>query len=212
MSFYTGGRQGNMPGPLSSRSSFYGIGEKACISVTKVLDACKKSIKEQNLEVTLHNLQGAGDSPLTFVDMKCGFAEHSNLILERLNGKPDFARVRADVNIPVIISYKDADGAEGTGESKITVPVDIILFVPQPSVVPYRIEFLGAINEAVGQYAGTRRFSLNCFITIIVKIAVDADILVPSYGFCTIPNAREFRGQGGYSIKEELPLFPMAID
>ena len=52
-------------------------------------------------------------------------------------------------------------------------------------------------------------FRLTVCVTIILKVLAQVEILVPSYGFCTIPPCEEFAD----SVCDEffsLPLFPPA--
>lgn len=211
MSFYTCNRSGNFPGVISG-NPINGICEKACIKVDKVLDSCMKQLQETNLQVTLQNLTPADPVlPLTFISANTnGEATLTNLIVERLQDKPNFARVSGTVNIPVLVTYTDANGVSGTGTTSITVPVDVILFVPQPSIVPFRIEAFGSSTSPIGQYVSDNTFSITACITVILRVVVEAEILVPSYGYCSPPACQDFT-QDICPGNTELPIFPTAI-
>ena len=171
-----------------------------------------KQLQETNLQVTLQNLTPANPTlPLTFVSANTnGDATLQNLVVERLQDKPNFARVSANVNIPILVTYTDANGVGGSGTTTITVPVDVILFVPQPSIVPFRIEAFGASSSPIGQYVGNTTFSITACITVILRVVVEAEILVPSYGYCSPPTCQEFT-QDVCQGNAELPIFPTAI-
>lgn len=211
MSFYTCNRSGNCPGAMSG-NPLNGICEKACIQVDKVLDAGLRQIQETNVQVTLTNQNPENPTlPLTFVSaVTNGETTVDNLVVERLTEKPNFARVSFDAVVPVLVSYTDANGVAGTGEATITIPNDVILFIPQPSIVPYRIEVFGAMSSPTGTWVSDNIFSISACVTLITRVVVQAEILVPSYGYCSPPPAQEF-SQEVCSGVFELPIFPTAI-
>jgi len=211
MSFYTCNRTGTCPGAMTG-NPLNGLCEKACILVDKVLDAALRQIQESNVQVTLANLTPpAPTTPLTFVSATTnGDTTISNLVVERLVDKPNFARVSFDATIPIIVTYTDANGITGTGTTNIVIPNDIVLFIPQPSLVPYRIEVFGAMSSPIGTYVSGSTFSITTCITLIVRVLVLSEICVPSYGYCSPPPAQEFT-QELCSATFDLPLFPTAI-
>ena len=211
MSFYTCNRTGNCPGAMSG-NPLNGICEKACIQVDKVLDSAIRQIQESNVQITLTNQSHENPvAPLTFVSaVTNGETQVTNLTVERLTDKPNFARVSFDAVVPLLVTYTDANGVVGTGDATLIVPNDIILFIPQPSIVPYRIEVFGAISSPSGTYVGENVFSISTCVTLITRVLVQAEILVPSYGYCSPPAAQEFT-QEICSGVFELPIFPTAI-
>lgn len=211
MSFYTCNRSGNCPGVMSG-NPLNGICEKACIQVDKVLDACMRQIQEANVQVSLENQNPQNPAtPLTYVGaVTNGDTVISNLTVERLADKPNFARVSFDAQVPLIVTYTDANGVTGTGTSSISIPNDVILFIPQPSLIPYRIEVFGALSSPIGSYVSDSTFQISACVTLITRVLVQSEILVPSYGYCTPPPAQEFT-QEICSGVFELPIFPTAI-
>ncbi len=211
MSFYTCNRTGMCPGVMTG-NPMNGLCEKACIQVDKVLDAAMRQIQETNVQVTLTNLNPANPvTPLTYVSTAInGDTVISNLVVERLIDKPNFARVSFDATIPIIVTYTDANGVAGTGTSTLVIPNDIVLFIPQPSLVPYRIEVFGAVTSPYGVYVSGSTFSITTCVTLIVRVLVQSEICVPSYGYCPPPPAQEFT-QEICSATFDLPIFPTAI-
>ena len=211
MSFFTCNRTGSCPGVISG-NPLNGLCEKACIQVDKVLDAAIRQIQETNVQVTLTNQSPANPTtPLTFVSaVTNGDTVISNLTVDRLDDKPNFARVSFDAIVPIKVTYTDANGVTGTGDSTITIPNDIVLFIPQPSIVPYRIEVFGAMSSPMGTYVSGSTFSISACVTLITRVLAKTEILVPSYGYCTPPPAQEFT-QDICSGVFELPIFPTAI-
>ena len=207
MSFYSGNRQGCMPGQITG-NPINGLCEKVCIQTTKVFDACMKQLQEQDLQLTI-TPSGTYTDPLTFVSVTQNTADVTltNLVVDRFEDRPCFARVSGDVNIPITINFTDATGATGTGTTTITVNQDVIMYVPQPSIVPYRIVAFASVLGVDGDYVGNNVFELDACITVILRVVVDAEILVPSYGYCKIPTAQEF-AQDVCSGFFDLPLYP----
>ena len=212
MSFYTCNRTGGCyPGPISG-NPLNGICEKACIQVDKVLDSALRQIQESNVSVTLENQSPENPTlPLTFVSAESnGDTTIENLVIERLSDKPNFARVSFDAVVPIVVTYTDANGVTGTGTTTLSIPNDIVLFIPQPSIVPYRIEVFGAMTSPRGAWVSGSEFTLSACVTLITKVLSKTEILVPSYGYCTPPQAQEFT-QEVCSGVFELPIYPTAI-
>ncbi len=209
MSFFSGDRQGCCPGPIVG-NPLNGLCEKACIQTTKVFDACMKQIQENDLQLTVTYPDGVTyTDPLTFVSATCNpdGVTLNNLVVDRFEDRPCFARVTGDVVIPVTITFTDATGATGTGTTTITIRQDVILYIPQPSIVPYRIQAFATCLGVDGDYVGNNVFSIDACITTIIRVVVDAEILVPTYGYCKIPPCQEFT-QDVCSGFFDLPLYP----
>lgn len=209
MSFYSGSRNCCAPGPING-NPMTGICEKVAIHTEKVFDACLRNIQENNITVTVTDYTPADPAqPLTFVSANC-VAEDTvinNLTVDRFDDRPCFARVTGDVVIPISIAYTDANGVAGTATGSITINQDVVLYVPQPSIVPFRVVAFANCVTPDGEYLGDGVFRLNTCLTIIMKVVADADILVPSYGYVQVPPCQEF-SQDVCSGFFELPLYP----
>lgn len=209
MSFYSGNPQCCFPGPLTG-NPVNGLCEKAAIETKKVFDACMKQIQESGVVVTGTTFTPADPvQPLTFVSATCssGTVPITNLTINRFEDRPCFARVTGDVNVPVTITYTDANGATGTTTGTIIEPVDVVLYVPQPSVVPFTVEAFATCMGVDGEYGGENQFTLDACITIILKVVATVDLLVPSYGYAKIPPCQEF-SQDVCTGFFDLPLYP----
>ncbi len=208
MSFYSGNRQGNLPGPIVN-NPLNGLCERAVIQVKKVFDACLKQVQENDVQIAVTNFSPASPTyPITFVSCQSDVGTQLlNVEVDRFDDKPCFARVKADVVIPIIIQYVDAEGNAGRACGSITFNNDVILYVPQASIVPYQIEGFGSAICADGEYIGNNTFSVDLCITVILKVVVEADILVPTYGYATIPPCQEYT-QDVCGDFFDLPLFP----
>lgn len=209
MSFFSGNRQGCNPGPITG-NPLNGLCEKACIQTTKVFDACMKQLQLDNTTIILDNLNPAEPTlPLSFVgcSTQTNDVVINNLLVDRFDDKPCFARVTGTVAVPITVGYTDADGVAGTGTGTINIPVDVVLYVPQPSVVPYRVTaFANAICSG-GSYVDGSTFNISTCVTLIIRVVVDAELLVPTYGYCQIPPCQDFT-QDVCTGFFDLPLYP----
>jgi|AntRauTorcE11897_2_1112592.scaffolds.fasta_scaffold00001_345 hypothetical protein len=212
MSFFTSSKTGLCPGPIQN-NPLSGLCERVCIETEKVYDSCIQQIEELGLEVVMVNpTPSSPTQPLTFVSCAASTTEDttiSNLNIQRFEEAPNFARVSADVNIPITINYVDACGVEGSGETIVTVSKDVILFVPQPSIVPFEVKAFANAVCANGEYIGNNTFKLDLCITVILKVVATVDLLVPTYGYCQIPPCQEFKQEVCPKFFN-LPLYPEA--
>ena len=209
MSFFSGNRQGNLPGPMVG-NPLNGLCEKAVIQTRKVFDACMKQVQQNGIQLTLTDLTPANPVfPLTFVSCSANSSgvTLSNVVVDRFDDRPCFARVSADASIPITINYTDANGVTGTGVGFIPISNDVILYVPQPSIVPYQVEAFGGAICANGTFVEDATVSVDACITLVLKVVVEADILVPTYGYAQIPPCQEF-SQEACTGFFDLPLFP----
>lgn len=210
MSFFSNFQSDKCPGVING-NPLNGMCEKVCIQAQKIFDACIKQIQIENYTLTLEDKVPAEPAyPLTFISARSlsSVGNITNLNVERLADKPGCARVQATVSIPVEVLYTDANGVEGSAQSTISVTEDVLLFVPAPSIMPYKVTGEVSAVCAEGTYnadAGT--FTVNACITTILKVAIDVEILVPSYGYCAIPPAQDYSQEvcAGFF---ELPLYP----
>ena len=209
MSFFYNFQSDKCPGTISG-NPLNGMCEKVCIQAQKIFDACIKQIQLENYTLTLEDAVPADPTyPLTFISARSlsSTGNITNLNIERLADKPGCARVQATVNIPVEVLYTDANGVEGSAQATISVSEDVLLFVPAPSIMPYKATAEVSAVCAEGRFVEGGTFSVNACITIILKIAIDVEILVPSYGYCAIPPAQDYSQEvcAGFF---ELPLYP----
>ena len=209
MSFFNNFQADKFPGPLKG-NPMNGICEKVCIQVKKVFDACIKQVTEEGILLELtETVPESPNLPLTFISAKniSSRGEIEDLSVTRLEEKPKFARVQCKVNIPMEVIFVDAEGTEGKGLAVLTVPIDVVLHIPEPSIIPYMIEAITGVICPEGKNPEDKDFVVTGCITVIMKVVVEAELLVPSYGYCPIPPCQEFN-QEVCSTFFELPLFP----
>ena len=210
MSFFSNFQSDKCPGAISG-NPLNGMCEKVCIQAQKIFDACIKQIRLENYALALTDAVPASPTyPLTFISAKSlsSKGEITSLSVDRLSDKPGCARVQATVDIPVEVLYTDAGGTDGSARSVITVKQDVLLYVPAPSIMPYKVAAEVSAVCAEGTFnESNATFTVNACITIILKVAIDVEILLPSYGYCAIPPAQDYSQEvcAGFF---ELPLYP----
>ena len=213
MSFYTStNRPGVFPGVINNCNA-QGVCERVCIEVKKVFDACLNQTQISGIDITVTNPTPANPAlPLTYVSGISNTipAVISNVDVVRFDDQPNFARVMADVTITIPVNYLDANGVAGSGLATITVPMDVVLYVPQPSIIPFEITCFGNAVCSTGTYISDLTFNVSLCVSIILKVVAEVDLLVPSYGYCPIPPCTPYE-QESCNIFFNLPLYPTAV-
>lgn len=209
MSFFTSNRTDRCPGPIVG-NPLNGLCEKVCVLTKKVFDSCMNQFQAQGVNVVVTDYTPANPTfPLTFIGCSSTgeSATTSNLTINRIDDRPNFARVTVDVNIPININYTDANGVAGTARGILTVNEDVVMCVPQASVIPFTVEAFGSAICSDGEYIGDNTFKITCCVTVILRVVVEAEILLPSYGYCAIPPCQEFSNDVCAGVFD-LPLYP----
>ena len=209
MSFFCNFQSDKCPGQITG-NPLNGLCEKVCIEVKKVFDACMQQSQLNGVVLNICNLTPASPTyPLTFVSAKSVTSKGciSNLLVEPLTERENAARVKADITIPVSVAYTDANGVEGVATASVTVTKDVILNVPAASIMPYSVEAVVSLVSTLGTYSGENQFTIDCCVSIIMKIVMEVELLVPSYGYAQIPPCQEYTQEvcAGFF---ELPMYP----
>ncbi len=209
MSFFSNFNSDRCPCQITG-NPLNGLCEKVCVEVNKVFDACIKQTQEEGILLNLTNLTPANPTyPLTFISARSigTVGTITNLQIDRLQDRPNFARVQVTVAIPVEVLFVDANNVEGKGNSTVTLTEDVIMFVPEPSVIPYTVNSVVSLVSTQGVYTGENTFNVSACVTLILKIVMTVDLLIPSYGYCNIPPCQDYSQEvcAGFF---ELPLFP----
>lgn len=212
MSFFSGIRTENMPGPICG-NPVRCLCEKVCLQTKKVFDACLKREHLEDVTVTLTNFNPANPTaPLTFVSGQSstsGPVVFTDTSITRLTDRPNFAKVSVTARIPIDIVYLDANNVEGTATGYITMDESVILFVPQASMVPFRVEPVGSVVVPQATFTSADTIILDACVMLIIKVVAEVEILVPSYGYCNIPPCQDASSDicAGFF---ELPLYPIS--
>lgn len=209
MSFFSNCSSDRIPSRISG-NPLNGLCEKVCIQAKKVFDACMKQSQEDGYVLTVTNLTPANPTyPLTFVSARSTTtkAQIVSLEVDPIQDRQNLSRVQITYTVPVEVIYTDANGVQGKGVSSVTLSQDVILCVPSASIMPYEIEAVISIVAPEGTYTGENTFTVACCTTSVLKVVMLVELLVPSYGYATIPACQEFTHEvcSGFF---ELPLFP----
>lgn len=208
MSFFSNFQSDKCPGTING-NPLNGMCEKVCIQAQKIFDACIKQVQIENYNLTVEP-EDSSTYPLTFVSARSTSegATLTNVSVDRLVDKQGCARVQATVNIPVEIIYTESNGTEHVAQSTVSVNEDVLLYVPAPSIMPFKVVAEASAVAAEGSFAAdTAELTMNACVSVILKIAIDVELLVPSYGYCAIPPAQDYSKEvcAGFF---ELPLYP----
>ena len=209
MSFFCNFQSDKCPGQISG-NPLNGLCEKVCLQVKKVFDACMQQNQLTDIVLNITNLTPANPTyPLTFISAKSTVSQGtiSNLLIDPLNERPNCARVKADVTIPVSVAYVDANNVEGVATATITITKDVILNIPSASIMPYNVEAVVSLVSTQGTYSDLNQFIIDACVSIIIKIVMEVELLVPSYGYAAIPPCQEYTQEvcAGFF---ELPMYP----
>ncbi len=209
MSFFCNFQSDRCPGQING-NPLNGLCEKVCVQVKKVFDACMQQSQLTGIVLDITNLTPANPTyPLTFISAKSTISQGviSNLTVDPLSERPNSARVKADITIPVSVAYTDANGVEGAATATVTVTKDVILNIPSASIMPYSVEAIVSLVSTQGAYTGENQFTIDACVSIILKIVMDVELLIPSYGYTAIPPCQEYTQEvcAGFF---ELPMYP----
>ena len=211
MSFYSNFQSDKCPGPLSG-NPLNGITEKVCVQAEKIFDAGIKQTQLTGYVLTLENIEPATVTyPLTFISARSVSADATvtGLSIDRQADK-NCARVQATVNAPIEVLFTDAAGVEGSATATVSLPQDVLLYVPAPSIMPFTVKAVVSIVAPDATFDATNNtFVASLCVTVILKVSMPVEILVPTYGYCAIPPVQEYSQEvcAGFF---ELPLYPRA--
>ena len=185
--------------------------EKVCIEAKKVFDACMKQMQETGVVLNLaNNVPSNPTYPLTFVSARSTTSTGviTALTVTPIAEKQCQSRVQVTVSIPISVAYTDANGVEGTATSTISISEDVIMTIPKPSMMPYNIEAVVSLVSNEGVYSGENQFTVDCCVTIILKVVMNVELLIPSYGYSAIPPCQDYTQEvcAGFF---ELPVYPL---
>ncbi|MBQ8197720.1 MAG: hypothetical protein IJZ73_06680 [Clostridia bacterium] len=209
MSFFNNFQSDRCPGQISG-NPINGLCEKVCLQAKKVFDACMQQSQLTGIVLNITNLTPDNPTyPLTFVSAKSTVSQGtiSNLLIEPLTERPNCARVKTDIIIPVSVAYTDANGVEGAATATVTIPKDVILNIPSASIMPYTVEAVVSLISTQGTYTGENQFTIDACVSVILKIVMEVELLIPAYGYAAIPPCQEYTQEvcAGFF---ELPMYP----
>ena len=231
MSFYSykNANPGNCPCAING-DALSGLSEKVCIQTKRVYDSglIQQQLSKERVTITSYavvptcNCTCGGNccqndlpdppapvAPITFESCRSATSagKITDLTIERLCDRPCFARVRGTLQIPIDILFSDSRCVQYVGQGSVEMDFDVLLSIPDEAIVPYCIEAMVSAICVSGTYKGDNEFEMDICVTAALKVIAEVEILVPSYGFCTIPPSEEF----AENVCDEffsLPLYP----
>ena len=209
MSFFTTNATDRGPGRITG-NPMNGLCERVVIQAQKVFDACIRQTQEEGITLALTGFNPENPVyPLTFLSARSTTNQGTvtNIKIDRLPDRQRFARVQAAVTVPMEVVYTDANGVQGTAQSSVAIDQDIIMYIPEPSIIPFTVDAVVSIVAPEGIYVEGPTFTVTCCITMIMKIVMPVELLVPSYGYATIPPCQEYT-QEVCSGFFDLPVYP----
>lgn len=209
MSFFTTNATDRGPGRITG-NPMNGLCERVVIQAQKVFDACIRQTQEEGITLALTGFNPENPVyPLTFLSARSTTNQGTvtNIKIDRLPDRQRFARVQATVTVPMEVVYTDANGVQGTAQSSVSIDQDIIMYIPEPSIIPFTVDAVVSIVAPEGIYVEGPTFTVTCCITMIMKIVMPVELLVPSYGYATIPPCQEYT-QEVCSGFFDLPVYP----
>ena len=213
MSFYSNFQSDKCPGVISG-NPMNGLTEKVCIQAEKIFDAAIKQTQIENYALTLTDITPATVVyPLTFVSARstASQATVTNLSVDRQADR-QCARVQATVSVPLEVLFTDANGVEGSATATVTLNQDVLMFVPAPSIIPFNVQAVVSAVAPEGTYnPDTQGFTVSICVTVILKVSMPVELLIPTYGYCAIPPAQDYSQEvcAGFF---ELPLYPQGCN
>ena len=184
-----------------------GLCESVCIEVKKIFDGCITRIGNIPYTIQLSNFTPGTVQPYTYVTSRnSGASVVSDLVVIPVRERR--SRLRFTVTTPITVYYTDSLGASGSATGNLVINRDIVLSVPEASVLPYFVEAATSVTGNVGAFNsdGTSVTVTPCIVQI-VRVAANVEILVPSYGYCEYPEVEEFAEEDCEGVFG-LPVFP----
>ncbi|MBQ8882760.1 MAG: hypothetical protein IJY70_05180 [Clostridia bacterium] len=190
-----------------SGNAMCGLNERACIQTKKIHDGCIARFAGVELTVALSGITPGLTAPYNFVQiLSSGETTVSNLLITPMDATR--SRVTLTASVPVTVTLTDANGVVGTANGVVSVNRDIVMCLPNDSVVPYTIESTLAVSGRVGAFsADNTAVSVTACVIQVIRVATIVEILVPTYGYCEYPTCEEY-GEDACRTAFNRPLFP----
>lgn len=207
MSFSNNCKPEKMPGVIKG-NPLIGLCDKTVIQVNKVFDACMRQDTYDNITVTLTDITPSTlTPPYRFVSARNTNLEAPiiNLVVDEIPGECE-SRVQGTVQIPIQVNIVDSAGVQGVALATVSIPKDIVLNVPKQSIMPYSITAVASLVSTSGTIRDTELTMAAC-VTVIIKVTVPVDLLIPTYGYAYIPPCQEYTTEICEGVFD-IPLYP----
>jgi len=168
--------------------------EIACIEVTKIYDACSQRLCLDNIPSITFVPTGTNPVFSECNNITVTLVTPPGFVITPITDRPGFARVEATflVSYDIIINYPDGT-TQTLPANTTTFTKDIVLYVPNSEIAIMKYEAVAECLYGKVNVGTTTTVDVILGIWIVIKSAVDVQLLIPAYGFCpTPPSCEEF--------------------
>ncbi len=176
-----------------SGNALNGLCDRMCISVECVIDGCQSRRLSQTATVELTDITTGAEPPFTFVRAEDDGGSSFQVQSSCVNGN-NCRNVTGTLNVPITVVFTDARGVCCQGRGNIILTRQLALKVPSNPGAPYAFIGDGAVICFNGTFLSDSVVSLTYCIVETYKTVINADILVPTYGFAVYPECRDCSG------------------
>ena len=193
-------------GPING-NPLCGLNERICVNVRKVFDGCITRYQDRRFSLTFAaDLSLQGVPPYTYIEARSsGTSQISNLLITPISENRN--RIQMNVTTPISVTYRDANGDIFTALTSVTISRDIILNLPEDSLSPYSIEVVTSLASNIGEFVGNNTVVISACVVQLIRVIVNVDVLIPSYGYCSYPSCEEYPDEVCQGLFN-LPIFP----
>ncbi len=176
---------------------------KVCVETKRVFDAC---ISRQNESLTL-TVDFGSESAVSIASVaSVGESTITSLVITPLAGS-DNSRVEYSVASTLSVVGTNAQGNTIVGSATATFNKDLVLKVPQTGIIIPEIEASVAIEGLQSTVVSGNVVTTNACVTIITKVVAEVILVIPSYGYLTLPPCQEYTQDVCTSVFNT-PVFP----
>lgn len=208
MSFCKNQKPEQTPGPICG-NPMSNLKDKICIEVNKVFDACLKQTTLNGKKLDLVNFQPSTSCPpYTFISaVSTNKSRLKDITISAIPDGSGCSRVKGNIVVFFDVKLKDSNCNIITAESKLIIPLDIVLFIPKGAVIDTSISATISSYISSAEFVDKDIIKIEGCITTIIKVTAPVDILIPTYGYCYIPTCCEYKNENSCGLCD-MPLFP----
>ena len=167
-----------LPGPFPPRRVPPPI-EAVCVQVTKIYDACSQ---KRCAEVKFPRKGTLPAIPKKIVECTTSDFE-ADCSLTSIQDDPPLVRVNVEYKYIVTVTFEGEDGAEYSVRRRVRHDKSVVLFGTEEMFC--KVE---AVLECLGcDILGPDKIFCEVGEFIVIKSALDVQLLIPAYGFCPPP-------------------------
>ncbi|MDN5317741.1 MAG: hypothetical protein PWR08_1866 [Thermoanaerobacterium sp.] len=162
--------------------------EITCIEVTKIYDSCSQRLCLDSIPPVIFVPTITNPTFGRCENVTVTLVSPPGFTLTPIPERPGFVRVQAtfQVTYDVVITNTSGDIQTLTGLTT-TFNKDIVLYVPEPTTAIMKYEAVAECLFGRVNVGTPTTLEVIIGVWIIIKSAMDVQLLIPSYGFCPVP-------------------------